>query len=79
MYNFASALTFPLGGLIAYGLAGRVDIAVLVPFAAGNFIYIAVADLLPEITTSPVPREKILHTVTFGAGLVILLAVTLIT
>jgi len=78
MYNFASALTFPLGGLIAYGLAGRVDIAVLVPFAAGNFIYIAVADLLPEITTSPVPREKVLHTVTFGVGLAMLLGAALI-
>ncbi len=71
-------MTFPIGGLIAYALAGRVDIAVLVPFAAGNFIYIAVADLLPEITTSPVPREKILHTVTFGVGLLILLAVSLV-
>ena len=79
MFNFASALTFPLGGLIAYALAGRVDVAVLVPFAAGNFIYIAVADLLPEIATSPVPREKVLHTLTFGAGLVLLLGVALIT
>jgi zinc and cadmium transporter len=79
MFNFASALTFPLGGLIAYGLAGRVDVAVLVPFAAGNFIYIAVADLLPEITTSPVPREKLVHTVTFGVGLALLLGVALIT
>jgi zinc and cadmium transporter len=78
MYTLASALTFPLGGLIAYGLAGRVDVAVLVPFAAGNFIYIAVADLLPEITTSPVPREKVLHTVTFGAGLAMLLGVALV-
>ena len=75
VYNVLSALTFPLGGLVAYGLAGRVDVAVLVPFAAGNFIYIAVADLLPEITTSPVPREKIVQTLTFGAGLVMLLAV----
>jgi zinc and cadmium transporter len=78
-YNVLSALTFPLGGLVAYGLAGRVDVAVLVPFAAGNFIYIAVADLLPEITTSPVPREKIVQTLTFGAGLVMLLAVAAVT
>lgn len=78
MYNAASALTFPLGGVIAYALAGSVDITVLIPFAAGNFIYIAVADLLPEITTSTVSREKVVHTVTFGAGLAILLAVTLI-
>lgn len=79
MYNAASALTFPLGGVIAYALAGSVDITVLIPFAAGNFIYIAVADLLPEITTSPAPREKVLHTGTFGAGLVMLLAIALVT
>lgn len=78
LYNVASALTFPLGGLLAYGMAGRVDVAVLVPFAAGNFIYIAVADLLPEITTSPVPREKLVHTATFGAGLALLLGVALL-
>ncbi len=58
LYNAASALTFPLGGLLAYGFAGRVDVAVLVPFAAGNFIYIALADLLPEITTSPRPAAE---------------------
>lgn len=44
-YNLASALTFLLGGLIAYAVAGQVRIAVLVAFAAGNFLYIAVADL----------------------------------
>jgi zinc and cadmium transporter len=34
VYNLASALTFPLDGLIAYAVAGDVDVAVLVPFAA---------------------------------------------
>ena len=77
-YNLASALTFPLGGLVAYAVAGRVDVAVLVPFAAGNFIYIAVADLLPEITTSPAPHEKALHTAGFAVGLLILLMVALL-
>lgn len=78
-YNLASALTFPLGGVIAYALAGVVEIAVLVPFAAGNFLYIAVADLLPEITTSPVPREKFLHTACFVLGLGVLLGVAVLT
>ncbi|MCZ4581998.1 ZIP family metal transporter [Gordonia amicalis] len=78
LYNVASALTFPVGGLLAYGVSGRIDIAVLVPFAAGNFLYIAMADLLPEITTSPLPREKIVHSTSFGLGLVALWAITLV-
>ncbi|MEU3200976.1 ZIP family metal transporter [Streptomyces sp. NPDC006996] len=77
-FNLVSALTFPLGGVIAYAMAGEVNVAVLVPFAAGNFIYIAVADLLPEITTSPVPREKVLHTASFVLGLAALLGVALL-
>ncbi|MGV0601943.1 ZIP family metal transporter [Mycolicibacterium elephantis] len=72
LYNVASALTFLLGGLIAYGFAGHVNVAFLVPFAAGNFIYIALADLLPEITSAPHPREKALYTASFIVGLVLL-------
>ncbi|MFY9915284.1 MAG: ZIP family metal transporter [Nocardioidaceae bacterium] len=78
LYNLASALTFPLGGLFAYAVAGRIEVAWLVPFAAGNFIYIAVADLLPEITSTPNPRDKVLHTASFGLGLAALLLVALI-
>ncbi|MCV7151479.1 ZIP family metal transporter [Mycolicibacterium pyrenivorans] len=78
LYNAASALTFPLGGLLAYGFAGRVDVAVLVPFAAGNFIYIALADLLPEITTSPGRQQKIVHTASFAGGLALLWTIALV-
>lgn len=77
-YNLFSALPFPLGGVIAYALRAQIEVAVLVAFAAGNFLYIATADLLPEITTSPAPREKILHTAGFAAGLAVLLAVALL-
>ncbi|MFH0243387.1 ZIP family metal transporter [Streptomyces sp. HK10] len=77
-YNLVSALTFPLGGLAAYAAADGIDVAVLVPFAVGNFLYIAVADLLPEITTSPVPREKVLHTASFALGLAALLGIALL-
>lgn len=74
-YNLVSALTFPLGGLLAYALAGQVEVAYLVPFAAGNFLYIAVADLLPELRGSPSLREKLVHTLTFALGLAMLFAV----
>jgi zinc and cadmium transporter len=78
LYNVASALTFPLGGLLAYGFAGHVDVVVLVPFAAGNFIYIALTDLLPEISTSPIPQQKIVRTLTFAFGLSLLWAIALL-
>lgn len=72
LYNVLSALTFPAGGLLAYGFAGHVDVAVLVPFAAGNFIYIALTDLLPEISTSPIAKHKIVQTLSFAIGLLVL-------
>jgi zinc and cadmium transporter len=77
-YNFASALTFLVGALGAYALAGRLEVAALIPFAAGNFIYIALADLVPELTTPPAAHHKIIGTGGFAAGLLLLLGVAVI-
>ena len=74
-YNLASGTTVIAGALLAWALAGRFDVAVLLPFAAGNFAYIALADLVPELTTAPAPHEKTILTGGFAAGLT-LLAVT---
>jgi len=74
--DFASALTFLLGALIAYGLAERIDVAYLLPFAAGNFIYISAADLLPEITSESRTRDELETTAAFLLGLTILRAAT---
>jgi hypothetical protein len=51
-WNFISAITFLIGALTAYGLSERVEVAYLLPFAAGNPIHISAADLLPEIARS---------------------------
>lgn len=72
IYNVASALTFLVGGVLAYSFAGRIDVAVLVPFAAGNFVYIALADLLPEINTSPAVQQKLGYSASFVLGLILL-------
>ncbi len=48
--NYLSALSFLVGGVVAYALSGTLYVAFLVPFAAGNFIHIVAADLLPQIT-----------------------------
>jgi zinc and cadmium transporter len=63
VYNFASALTFPLGGVIAYAISGGLDVAWLLPFAAGNFLYIGAADLIPQLRA----KELKAQLVQFGA------------
>jgi len=47
-----------VGAVVAYALAAQVQVAVLLAFAAGNFLYIALADLVPELTTSPAPTTR---------------------
>jgi len=69
LFNFASALTFLLGGLCVYALAPRTDTAFLVPFAAGNFLYIGASDLVPEINKERSLKQNVIHFVSFVAGL----------
>ncbi|RPH55507.1 ZIP family metal transporter [bacterium] len=71
-FNFASALTFLLGGLLAYSLSLRLDVGFLVPLAAGNFLYIAASDLVPEVNRHFGPVKDLAHFLAFVAGLLIL-------
>ena len=51
LFNFLTALTAILGAFIGYFLAdisGQFTV-LLIPFAAGGFIYIAASDLVPEL------------------------------
>jgi len=83
IYNAASAITFLVGGLVAYVLSGSFNVTLLVPFAAGNFIYIAAADLIPQITTTEraensahkksILFRKVEQTIALAAGLGLLL------
>jgi zinc and cadmium transporter len=50
IYSFMAQSTIILGAIIGYFLSGFEGlISILVPFAAGNFIYIASSDLIPEM------------------------------
>ena len=50
IYNFLSQLTAVLGGIIGFFFLGVGDFSIyLLPIAAGGFIYIAFADLIPEV------------------------------
>jgi zinc and cadmium transporter len=75
LYNFISALTFLAGGILAYSASFAVDVTFLLPFAAGNFIYIAAADLIPEIKRHDEPWGQVIHFLSSLSGLGLLWAV----
>jgi len=75
LYNVLSALTFLAGGLIAYAASFRLDVSFLVPFAAGNFIYIGAVDLIPEVKAHADARANVIHFAAFAAGVLLMLAV----
>jgi zinc and cadmium transporter len=61
-------LTFLAGGLVAYAAAQRIDIAWMVPFAAGNVLYIGASDLVPEVNREERLTGGALHVLRFVAG-----------
>jgi zinc and cadmium transporter len=77
LYNFLSALTFPLGGMIAYASSKASDITFLIPFAAGNFLYIGATDLIPEIKHHHGLKTNAVYFASFllGAGLLLVIRI----
>lgn len=67
--NFLSALTILPGGLVAYYLSDWVNTGILLPFAAGNFIYIAASDLIPEIKHSENTVDDLINFTAFVVGM----------
>jgi zinc and cadmium transporter len=76
LWNFISGLTFLVGALLAYAASFEFDVAILVLFGAGNFIYIGASDLVPEIKIHQSLRHALMHFGCFvgGALLMALLA-----
>lgn len=70
--NALSGATFLVGGLLAYAASPAFDVAYLIPFAAGNFIYVAAADLIPEVKDEPSARRGALNLLMFLVGVGIL-------
>jgi len=76
-YNTLSALTFLLGSIIAYFASFRIDVSFLIPFAAGNFIYIGASDLIPEIKVHTDMKTNAVHFAAFILGAAMMLVVKL--
>ena len=77
LLNVISATTFLAGGIIAYALSSRIEIWFLVPYAAGNFIYIGASDLVPEVNKQRDMKGSILHFMSFAAGIGLMYVVKL--
>lgn len=73
MFNFLTALTAVIGAVIALALGSLIEGAtlLLVPFAAGNFVYIAGSDLIPELRKdTPELKKSVLQLLSLVAGIV---------
>lgn len=72
-WNLISAFTFPIGALLAWCLRDLIALAPLVLFTAGNFIYIAASDLVPEIKQQGDERFAVTSFACFAGGLLFML------
>jgi len=75
VFNAISGLTFLLGGLVAYTLSFNLNIAFLIPFAAGNFIYIGASDLVPEVNKHSSFKVNIINYIAFLIGISLMLTI----
>lgn len=72
LFNVLSGLTFLLGGLLAYGLSFQMNVSWLIPFAAGNFLYIGASDLVPEVNKHDDHKANAVHLLAFVLGVALL-------
>jgi zinc and cadmium transporter len=74
-YCFIAQCTCVLGGILGYFFMNKIDIlaSLIVPFAAGGFIYIAAADLIPGMHKTE-GFEKVTSFAWLCAGLILMIA-----
>jgi zinc and cadmium transporter len=77
LLNFLSALTFPVACEIAFALAASVNTAPLMAFGAGNFIFLAAAELVPEMNrlAGDTARSRIASLLVFLLGAAFMVAI----
>jgi len=72
--NFLTALSAVFGAVVGLFLSNRIEniTLFLVPFAAGNFIYIASSDLIPELHKETQIKKGITQVITFVLGVLVM-------
>lgn len=79
IFNFTTALTAIIGAIIVLSVNSSADklTQFLVPFAAGGFIYIATADLIPEIHKHTDTKKSLWQFAAFFSGIGMMLSLLL--
>lgn len=72
--NLLTGSTAVLGAVFALVSGASLSGRVLLPIAAGAFIYIASTDLLPELHKEPEPRKSLLQVGALLLGLLVMIA-----
>ena len=76
LLNFVTALAAILGAIVALIIGSYVEnlTQILIPIAAGAFIYIASADLIPELHKKTQVSISIMQLITFILGVLVMVA-----
>jgi len=74
LFNLLTALTAIVGGVSSYlfGQSFQEYLPLMTAFAAGNFIYLASADLIPELQNEKSPNKVWQHTLSLMMGVIII-------
>ncbi|PIN95051.1 ZIP family metal transporter [Candidatus Pacearchaeota archaeon CG10_big_fil_rev_8_21_14_0_10_31_9] len=78
--NFLIALTAVIGAIITLLIGTGVEniLTLLIPFAAGNFIYIACSDLIPELHKETKLKISLTQLILFVLGILVMAALLLV-
>lgn len=79
LLNFMTALTSIIGAVVALLIESNTNISsFLLPLAAGGFIYIAGADLIPELHKETSVKKSLLQLIAFLLGIAVMALLLLI-
>ena len=78
--NFLSAISAIFGAILLFAMGGTAEIFSLwfLPVAAGGFIYVAVADLIPELHKTKETSYSVLQIIAVMVGVLAMVALTFI-
>ncbi len=76
LYNFYAALGAVIGAVMTFVFLSKVEnfLSFLIPFTAGGFIYIATADLIPELHKETLIHRSLIQLISFLAGIGVMFA-----